>query len=550
LLHARSLFLAFLAFLLFPAAVWCQHGKSSLDFEYRTGWLTAADHTPNVVNPSLGNGDGHGQAQFIRLLYQHDLATFLDRSFILSAAGGLSQGFGSFSSPAFTLQYSGTFVHANLDLGFDLSPIGLALGGWIDIPISQTLTQSLTNGTSRNGSVYPLWPVGLRLEAGYSDRIIESLPITPSLFAEFDFSAYRQPNIEPRQASSAGLALRWSFGSEPSPTPVDTTPPVVTATQPILAAHVAFTYRSQPVSAHQFVPIESHDTLFRQYVMMPSRLSTSFRKLSPNDASHITIDSLARLSEVDMVNELPNVIGMRLKADSTLVVTLRSNDIASAQRLAEYLERTFGIPATHLRTVAGASDGIELLPSRPSLLAPVITQWIERSYDIDEIGIDHSVDASAGIRDWSITIEQLGSPSRILTEHTNHTITLSQIHPSNASPFITILRASDSSGQEAIASDTLHLAVTNPSGRHAGTTSRYILLADSAQASIIDRMLEKIRAGEATSSITIDYYSDEPGFPAWLRKKVAEAGIHGNEITHTLPPQDSLGSRAIITITQ
>jgi len=513
--------------------------------------LTAADHTPNVVNPSLGNGDGTGQAQFLRLLYRHDLVTFFDRSITLGAAAGLSQGFGSFSSPAFTLRYSGTFAHTDLDLAFDLSPIGLALGGWLDIPVSQSLTQTLANGADRNGSVlYSSWPVGLRVEASYTERIIASLPITPALFAEFDFSAYRQPNITPLQASSAGLAFRWNFGSEYTPIVIDTTGTVITPTAPAIAAHIAFTYRGRPVRAKESIPIVAHDTLFRQYVMMPLQLPASFHEFSQIEASRFTIDSLARLSENDIARELPNVIAMRLKSDSTSTVTLRSKDIGTAQRLAGYIEHTFGIPATRLRTQSGASEGIELIPSRSSLVAPIITQWIERSYDIDEIGIDHSIAATGGVRDWSIAIKQAGAPARTLNERTDRSITLDRIHPSNASPLIAIMRAVDSSGLEAIASDTLQLAVATTSGQQSGATSRYILLADSAQSAIIDRIIEKIKSAGPADGISIDYYFDASGFPAWLGKKLRDAGFRSQEINHVLSPQGPLGPRAVITTTQ
>ncbi len=227
----RSLMLVWLCTALTVGAfsAYPQSSRSGLNVDYRLGMMNEADRTPNLVNREFGDGSGLSRESVFRLEYTRSVPMWPSSSLNIEAVGGLSQSVGSFSGSAFSLLYSATSLHVASGIRSKLGWLQTSFGAWLEVPLTETLTETInaTGQTRSSGLLHPGLPFGLRIEAGLAGRLFPGLPISPSLFGEFDFKAFRQPEIPIINAVSGGLALRWRFeDTSPEPPPVNSNPVV------------------------------------------------------------------------------------------------------------------------------------------------------------------------------------------------------------------------------------------------------------------------------------------------------------------------------------
>jgi hypothetical protein len=536
--------------------------SSGIDFEYRLGfYLTAADHTPNVVNPGVGDVTGNSLDQTFRLAYSHDLVSLFGDNLTLSASLGLSQSLGSFTSTPISLSYSGTFLHAAVTARHPFRNLEIGLGGWLSAPLTQTMTE--TPQLASRSILYSQWPVGVQLSVAGTHSYFGDLPIYPALFGEFDFSAYRQPNVSFVGALTGGLRFEWKFlGKESSTEQVAAQSPNVsvprvpesTPSTETMRADIHFTALGHTLASGESVPIETRDTLIREYSMLPTTLQLSSNRLSPSyhllhasEAESFTTDSLARMDERGIASNLLNIYGSRMRAspDFSVVLEYGKNGDAAANWLLRYFRDVFWVSGTHvsLKKQEILMDHIQITPTEP-----VAIQWIERSYALGEFGLEHSVESNHGIRSWYVDLKQGNDAISHLTSvgaSSGTEIALTDLHAHAASAIVARFVAEDSSGNQAEAFDTLHLAVQQSENHSAPTRYRYIFLIDSSRIDEIDRLLVKLKES-LTKNVTIEYYFGSEGMPAWLRKKLGS--VSGTESLHPLSSDDLVGPRAVVTV--
>jgi len=527
--------------------------QSHVELDYRFGLLKAATHAPNVINQNYsGSGEGLSRENTFGIGYSRTITSVFQNNLNIDGKAGLFQSLGSFaaSDGAFSLSHTATFLRFGADLSHSFPGTELGIGAWLDLPLSQSLTEAVTSqGTTRsdNSLLYSSIPFGLKLEIGLTDRVISSLPLYPRLFSEFDLGAYRQPEVSLGQAASIGIGLQWSFMSAMPDT--ITSIPISENSGRQLEAQVHFVYQGHPIRPGEKVLIEPQDTIFRQYAMLPSYLPNSYHHLTQEEATRFSIDSLARLSEDQLFAELPNLIGMRLKADAAQSILLKAKDSIAAHEITDYLQHIFSIPQNQV-TLANREDRLEHVAIDPlsnSLLSPAVTQWIERSYLLREIGLEHSVKTGSA-NSWHITVEQQNGPVTTIADGHEGTLSLDGIRASNNSPIVATLYASDNFGSQITASDTLHLGLSGGDQTTAPTVTRFVLLADSSQMITVNRLCQKMHELLPAKQTSIDYFFDRSGFPGWLQTRIAQSGIAGRESSHTLDFDDVIGPRAIITI--
>jgi hypothetical protein len=194
--------------------------ESCIELEYRFGLLTEATHAPNIVNQFFVPGTGTSAEHTFRLCYEHEIA-LLGSGLSLDGGLGFAYSIGNFSSDPFpgsseqfTLQYNSISAYVRAGVNIPISDVILGLDGWLGVPLTRSLTESLvTNGSSSvvasNTAIeYSRLPVGLRVEVNYFKHLFSALPITGGLFGELDLDAYRQIGFK---ATSGGITFRWNF---------------------------------------------------------------------------------------------------------------------------------------------------------------------------------------------------------------------------------------------------------------------------------------------------------------------------------------------------
>jgi hypothetical protein len=534
----------------------CQTSASSIDLGYRFGFLTAATHAPNIVNPGLGDSLGTSSNNTIRLSYSRDLVSLFSDNIAIRASLGVSQSFGSFFSSAFSLAYSGTFIHASAMARHEFGEIALGVGGWVDAPLSQTLTRT---PAATNSILYPQWPLGFLLNVSAASWKFSGLAVQPMLFGEFDLTAYRQPNPNGNALLpfSAGLSLQWSRSSEDTPvvpnlSQASIIPQQITGIATI-HSDIHFTTLGHRLAEGETVPIEAHDTLIRQYTMLPSQigigashLAPEYHLLRPSDAEKFAIDSLARMDENSIARNLLNIIGARLRSSPDASVTLQyGDDHENSNYIPRYWKEAFHVSESQIvQTKGNVSSGkIGLAPTDP-----IVTQWIERTYALGEFGLDRNVEALRGVRSWYINLLQNGGIISHLSSTASDTaIVLQGLQAHSASSIVARFVAEDSAGDRAESFDTLLLNVQHAESESPPLRLRFIFLADSTQMDAIEMLMAKL-SQTASNKVTIDYYFNKDGFPTWLEQKLQI--IHGKEASHLLGASDRVGPRAVVTVWQ
>jgi hypothetical protein len=539
--------------------------ESSLDLQYRFGYLTEASHAPNLINPFGPEAAGGVSAEHtFRMDYRHEIVP-LFHVLSLEASLGLGYSIGNFTSDIFsgsqyTLRYRSTSVNGSAGIRYPFSDFAVVFSGWMELPLTQSLDESLlTNGNASiiasNGTIeYTRLPAGIRFDLDYAKLVFGTVPISVGLFGEFNLEAYRQSTSD---AESGGIILSWNFES-PSPENLADTIPIVPASAiPEVQAEVHFTENGKRIPADQAIQIEPRDTLVQQHAMLPSWMPLSNHSQifddhwGINGRSNFAIDSLARFNAQSIVKELPNILAVRLSRNPDVTLQFSAADSTNVLPVITYMEQTFGITGRKITFEAASEhrDRATIIPSDVALLSPISTQWIERSYAMKNIGIDHTIHPESSADNWAISIEQAGISTQILSSDSASTGAISLgIHPNSVLPIIAVMALTDNRGNTYHPTDTLLLSVaqSTPEARMP-TLIRYILLADTTQIATIDRLIEEIKETSFGAQLSIDYYFDRSGLPVWFNDRLEKAGLHGTESSHALT-EDDLGPRVVITI--
>ncbi len=545
----------------FHTNAYSQQPASSLELQYRFGYLTEATHAPNIINQFGTTIGGSSQEHTVRLGYRHTIALLSD---IFSIDGAIDAGYsiGSFTSDPFTysspgqqfsLQYRSALLEARLGLQCRLSDLSMGFSGWASLPITPSLRESLvTDGNdsaiAANGSIlYSRIPAGIRLDIGYSKPLFGNLPITAGIFTEFDIDAFRQQNSF-SESTSGGITLLWNFGNGPAPTiaesPAPTNPtPVPEPSLPTneLHAEVHFTEQGKAVNAGETISILGADTLIEQHTMLPEAIPLAAIAEAKFDhwARHsFSIDSLTRFTEQEIATELPNILGLRLQQAPDIFITLIAPDSLAIQPLVQFLIRNYMISKRQVLFRRGPAQLklVEILPSDPALFTPVLTRWIERNYTMKEIGIERSIQPDSTVRNWSLAVEQLGTVWPLVTSRSvaRDEISLQRIHPNTTAPVIAILHVTDTAGNTVIAYDTLHFSAHSTERSNASVTprkTRYVLLPTDTTRMLLDGQLREIKSLDTDPTTTLDYYESN-GIPAWFISLVENVGLLGNVFFH------------------
>ncbi len=304
--------------------------------------------------------------------------------------------------------------------------------------------------------------------------------------------------------------------------------------------------------------------------MLPSQLETSNRGdglapgyilLSPEQAADFGKESLTKLDESGISRNLLNILGLRLRADTTAHLTFQTPEpvFKYSGGYIDYLTEVFHIPGKRVKAVSAPKlqQGLAILAEPVSVLDPVVTQWIERSYALGDIGLEHHVDPK--ITDWQITITQHGyrlaqfdKASTAVTP----SMMLHGISTSNASEIVASIGAKDSNGNIITSTDTLHLSAKSAEFEPdtIPTITRFVLLPDSSQSKMIERLIDKAKEIRKPYQIQMNR--------SGTLANIGELNRLERMISDCLPPMDNgpnirpfhsdrndlLGPRIVITI--
>lgn len=172
---------------------------------------------------------------------------------------------------------------------------------------------------------------------------------------------------------------------------------------------------------HPVIPFERHAAgIPSRYVLVPQERTSSY-----------VTDRLARPTPVELVYDILNVIGYRMRIHSGASLVVRGSSapdeapalaLARAETVAQYLRGTWGIAASRLRIETGAPSAavrtgalgqpddlcaVEFsAPESSPLLAPWHSAWDVEDFTITPVFLDPAIVSDADIASWRIRIAQ------------------------------------------------------------------------------------------------------------------------------------------------
>jgi outer membrane protein OmpA-like peptidoglycan-associated protein len=162
-------------------------------------------------------------------------------------------------------------------------------------------------------------------------------------------------------------------------------------------------------------------------------LPNRYTMLTSEEARAFAIDSLRVVELYELQHQTLDVAGARLQRHPAAMLTLAgitSDDEAPtlqhqrAEYVRDYLEHTWGIARQRIAMQYGVGflarssqltdDGradnrrVEMASDNDTVLAPVVTERVEREFNPPTVRFDPTITASAGVRHWSIAVTQGG----------------------------------------------------------------------------------------------------------------------------------------------
>lgn len=234
---------------------------------------------------------------------------------------------------------------------------------------------------------------------------------------------------------------------------------------------------------HPVIPFEKHAA------SIPSRYVLISQERAP---SYVT-DRLARPSPVELVYDILNVVGYRMRVHGAEQLVVRGSAapdeapvlaLARAEAVAQYLRSTWGITAARLRIEAGApaaaapsSTGrpgglghpddlcaVEFItPDTSPLLAPWHSAWDVEDFTITPVFLDPAIMSDSAIASWRISITQaereiatFTSEREDMQEHIDLSVLVRE-HDGALPPLSVSFEVTDRSGRTITACDTLEI---------------------------------------------------------------------------------------------
>lgn len=210
-------------------------------------------------------------------------------------------------------------------------------------------------------------------------------------------------------------------------TPVATQPQVQ---KPVLRASVQLYSRYNGKRAEEAV-LRRVTTYYRQSsevspvvffdsnsVALPER----YNRLRREEAAVFTPRMFAPLTPLKAYYHVLNIIGLRMRDNPSARIALvgavsegepRQLAQARCEAIAAYLRDVWGVDSSRVdirpRPAADAGRSVSVASSSPDILAPFISEWKVRELEAPSIRLSHSVQAAAGVRQWSLILTHNGT---------------------------------------------------------------------------------------------------------------------------------------------
>ncbi len=330
-----------------------------------------------------------------------------------------------------------------------------------------------------------------------------TMVVEPTAHARFDFEGLRLGLGLRAISAIAGVSLQFGL---PAARPIQAPPRVDTlytnlatnafaATVDIYATigtgtpsqQYTVRFRNRPVRyiapIHNAVAFEEHSAAFPLW----------YTRLDSASAASFTSNSLARPNKTDIEAHMLNIIGMRMRDDADLSLSLlghitprepRGMANARVATVREYLERVWGIAPQRISAVSEpqAANGrrqdemsqptVELFvrssrSQAPLPIEPVSVAWEEQEVDAPQIGVRPTFSGGGGMRHWEITVRHLGREVMHCSSdgvQENHDLGI-RLHSDSLSnsatipPLVAELIAEDSAGVLAVARDRMPIVI-------------------------------------------------------------------------------------------
>jgi outer membrane protein OmpA-like peptidoglycan-associated protein len=235
----------------------------------------------------------------------------------------------------------------------------------------------------------------------------------------------------------AGIGLLFDITPSPEPPPpvvvVPSQPPKLTASIDVFAVDEHGDRIEVPI-------VRVSELLYRQHAPLLAAIffeedsvdvASRYMKLNAAGADSFEVSNLAGRSVLQIQHQALNVLGSRLRANPLAhlslygsIATQESPSLARERALAvrSYLEDVWHIDSSRLSIVDGigpiersneaTEDGradnrrVELASDMPRILAPVVTEEIERSFNPPILQLRPRIESEAGVKEWVVAVRQ------------------------------------------------------------------------------------------------------------------------------------------------
>jgi outer membrane protein OmpA-like peptidoglycan-associated protein len=241
---------------------------------------------------------------------------------------------------------------------------------------------------------------------------------------------------------TVGAGLSLLFDLRPSPVRSDTIVPPETMRRPHLSASIRIDGVDEHGTQRHMAAVELSTVAYRTFTpLLPAVFFEQNASAIParygaeTPGAPFALDSLFGRDALTLHRHTLDIIGSRLESDPAATITLygaASSDesatiaAARAQQVKAYLVRRWRIAEARItigggsgpmrRSGEGSEEGraenrrVEIVASSPSVLAPVVSTQMVRSFNPPSLTMIPTMEAEAGVKRWSIDITQGGAP--------------------------------------------------------------------------------------------------------------------------------------------
>lgn len=338
-----------------------------------------------------------------------------------------------------------------------------------------------------------------RLDVGAVGQLLYDIPLAkhtllqPGIVAHATFGSPVEQADWQRLNVGARLSLLFDL---PARAAVDTPPPVVPPTLRASVDIMGLDHSNNPIPlgkvrvselvARQIAPLLP--AVF--FDSMASVLSDRYHLRTPSQADSFSINQLAGTSVLEIQHHTLDIVGVRMRRNPTAKLYLfgsvskdEPNSVSRprAEWARTYLINVWKIDPKRLiirdkanfmdRSTEVTEDGrsdnrrVEMASDNPAILAPVITEQVEREFSPPAIRMSPFAEAEAGVRLWELVLKQGekvvarydGSDERSMTgRHFDMGITDGRL-VATMKPIEVELRVEDEEGGTVTVTDTVEM---------------------------------------------------------------------------------------------